>query len=115
MFSGTYHGKKAHEDDLDDVIQRARDVGCAKFMVTGSDLEESARAVDIARKYRASSFFLPSLDRKHGANKWFKRVSAMLLSVCTPAKRSFSTSIPAGRQKCSRSCERWPLNLKPQG
>ncbi|KAJ5179412.1 hypothetical protein N7492_002622 [Penicillium capsulatum] len=51
MFNGQYHGKQAHESDLDDVIQRARDVGCAKFMVTGSDLIESAQAVQIAQKY----------------------------------------------------------------
>ncbi|KAJ6015194.1 Deoxyribonuclease Tat-D [Penicillium herquei] len=51
MFSGTYHGKQAHECDLDDVIQRARDVGCEKFMVTGSDLVESEEAVKIARNY----------------------------------------------------------------
>ncbi|KAJ5812236.1 TatD family [Penicillium riverlandense] len=51
VFQGKYHGKEAHEDDLDDVIQRARDVGCAKFMVTGSDLIESQHAVDIASKY----------------------------------------------------------------
>lgn len=56
MFHGTYHGKKAHDDDLDDVIQRAKDVGCSKFMVTGSDLVESAEAVNIARKYRESAF-----------------------------------------------------------
>lgn len=55
MFNGSYHGKQAHEGDLDDVIQRARDVGCAKFMVTGSDLVESARAVEIARSYREST------------------------------------------------------------
>ncbi|KAJ5081576.1 TatD family [Penicillium alfredii] len=51
VFRGNYHGKQAHEDDLDDVIQRARDVGCSKFMVTGSDLEESKHAVAIASKY----------------------------------------------------------------
>lgn len=55
MFNGKYHGKQAHESDLDDVIQRARDVGCAKFMVTGSDLIESAQAVQIAQNYRESS------------------------------------------------------------
>lgn len=38
-----------------DIIQRARDVGCEKFMVTGSDLEESRRAVQIARDYRMSA------------------------------------------------------------
>ena len=52
VFRGEYHGKQAHEDDLDDVVQRARDVGCSKFMVTGSDLVESKHAVNIASKYR---------------------------------------------------------------
>lgn len=66
MFSGTYHGKQAHECDLDDVIQRARDVGCEKFMVTGSDLVESEEAVKIARNYRKLALSLkPSI---RGAN-----------------------------------------------
>lgn len=55
MFRGRYHGKQAHEADLDDVIQRAKDVGCSKFMVTGSDLVESAEAITIAKNYRKSS------------------------------------------------------------
>jgi TatD DNase family protein len=52
MFRGQYHGKQSHEDDVEDVIQRAKDIGCSKFMVTGSDLEESKHAVQIASKYR---------------------------------------------------------------
>lgn len=62
MFQGSYHGKQAHEADLDDVIQRAKDVGCAKFMVTGSDLVESVEAINIAKKYRQyPSATLPSV------------------------------------------------------
>jgi len=55
MFQGHYHGKQAHESDLDDVIQRAKEVGCEKFMVTGSDLEESQTAIQIARDHRESA------------------------------------------------------------
>ncbi|KAL4921220.1 hypothetical protein BDW62DRAFT_208563 [Aspergillus aurantiobrunneus] len=51
VFKGNYHGKQVHDDDLDDIIQRARDVGCHKFMVTGSDLQESKHAVEIAQRY----------------------------------------------------------------
>ncbi|KAL4755247.1 hypothetical protein BDW72DRAFT_200262 [Aspergillus terricola var. indicus] len=51
VFQGNYHGKQVHESDLDDIVQRARDVGCQKFMVTGSDLEESKRAIEIAQRY----------------------------------------------------------------
>lgn len=36
---------------MDDIIQRARDVGCKKFMVTGSDLEESRRVMDLSRNH----------------------------------------------------------------
>ncbi|KAL3468294.1 hypothetical protein BJX64DRAFT_282472 [Aspergillus heterothallicus] len=51
VFKGNYHGKQVHDDDLDDIVQRAKDVGCRKFMVTGSDLEESKNAIEIAQKY----------------------------------------------------------------
>ncbi|KAL1979951.1 hypothetical protein VTN96DRAFT_4859 [Rasamsonia emersonii] len=51
VFRGNYNGKQVHEDDLADIIERARNVGCEKFMVTGSDLEESKHAVQLAREY----------------------------------------------------------------
>ena len=50
-FRGEYHGNKHHEDDTEQVIQRAGDLGCVKFMVTGSDLEESKMAVDLAARF----------------------------------------------------------------
>ncbi|KAF2461527.1 deoxyribonuclease tatD [Lineolata rhizophorae] len=52
VFKGIYHGKQAHDDDFDSVVQRARDVGCEKMMVTGSDLKESEHAVRIAEEHR---------------------------------------------------------------
>jgi TatD DNase family protein len=52
VFRGEYHGRKVHDDDLSDIIQRAVDAGCQKFMVTGSDLVESQNAVQIASDYR---------------------------------------------------------------
>jgi TatD DNase family protein len=55
VFSGVYHGKRAHDSDLEDVVQRALDVGCVKMMVTGSDLNESAHAIQLADKYRTST------------------------------------------------------------
>ncbi|MCJ1259436.1 hypothetical protein MMC24_007273 [Lignoscripta atroalba] len=51
IFRGIYHGKQAHDDDIDDVLQRAVEVGCIKFMVTGSDLEESRKAVKMAKEH----------------------------------------------------------------
>ncbi|KAK2763994.1 hypothetical protein FQN54_009613 [Arachnomyces sp. PD_36] len=51
VFRGEYHGRKVHDDDLDDIIQRAVEAGCQKFMVTGSDLAESQNAIKIAQDY----------------------------------------------------------------
>ncbi len=51
MFHGIYHSKRAHPPDLPSVILRARASGCQKLMVTGSDLSESAHAIEIAKQY----------------------------------------------------------------
>lgn len=59
VFRGEYREKKVHDDDMDDIIERARDMGCMKFMVTGSDLEESRRAVEVARNYRTCISSIP--------------------------------------------------------
>ena len=46
-----HHGKRAHDDDLEHVIKRARDVGVRKMLVTGSDLEESKNAIKLAKEF----------------------------------------------------------------
>ncbi|EXJ86391.1 TatD DNase family protein [Capronia epimyces CBS 606.96] len=56
VFRGAYHGKQAHPDDLDDVVQRALDAGCTKLMVTGSSLQESRHAVEIAKRYPGTCY-----------------------------------------------------------
>jgi TatD DNase family protein len=51
VFHGVYHGKRGHEDDLDQVVQRALDIGCSKLMVTGSNVKESGHAIELAQKF----------------------------------------------------------------
>ena len=51
IYRGIYHDKKVHDDDIEHVVQRAVDVGCIKMMVTGSDLQESKKAVRLAEEY----------------------------------------------------------------
>ena len=51
VYHGVYHGKKAHDEDIKHVLLRAVDVGCVKMMVTGSDLQESRKAVRLAEEY----------------------------------------------------------------
>ena len=52
IFRGVYHDKQVHDDDLEDILQRAVEAGCVKLMVTGSDLDESKKAVKIAQEHR---------------------------------------------------------------
>jgi TatD DNase family protein len=51
VFRGSYHGTQRHDNDFEDVIQRALDAGCKKFMITGSDLDESKHAIEIAKAH----------------------------------------------------------------
>ncbi|KAK5116687.1 hypothetical protein LTR62_007361 [Meristemomyces frigidus] len=51
IFRGVYHGKKAHDDDLQNVVQRALEAGVRKMMVTGSDLTESKNAIKLAEDF----------------------------------------------------------------
>ena len=47
-----HHGKRRHPDDLGAVVARAAEVGCRKLIVTGSDLQSSRDALDLADEYR---------------------------------------------------------------
>ncbi|KAK1971409.1 TatD family hydrolase [Colletotrichum sublineola] len=51
IFRGLHHGKQRHPDDLEGVISRAKEVGCSKLIVTGSDFTSSRDALEIAKKY----------------------------------------------------------------
>ncbi|KAI4195497.1 MAG: hypothetical protein LQ350_007164 [Teloschistes chrysophthalmus] len=46
-----HHSTPSHPPDLPSVINRAASVGVRKFMVTGSDLAQSLKAIDLARQY----------------------------------------------------------------
>lgn len=54
MYSGSYHGTKRHASDLPAVLKRAKEAGCQKLILTGSDLEESKNALAIAKEHRES-------------------------------------------------------------
>ncbi|KAH7157007.1 hypothetical protein EDB81DRAFT_881294 [Dactylonectria macrodidyma] len=56
IFRGRYHGKQRHPDDLAGVIGRAREVGCTKLIVTGSDMTSSRHAIELADEYPGTVF-----------------------------------------------------------
>lgn len=49
MYQGSYHGSKKHEPDLDVVLKRAWSGGMDKMIITGGSLEDSKKALDLAR------------------------------------------------------------------
>ncbi|KAJ8925993.1 hypothetical protein NQ315_009848 [Exocentrus adspersus] len=49
MYSGVYNGKKKHEPDLQHVLQRSWDAGLDKIILTGGNLEESEKALELAK------------------------------------------------------------------
>ncbi|KAK4640152.1 hypothetical protein QC761_604470 [Podospora bellae-mahoneyi] len=77
IFRGRYHGKSRHPDDLQGVIDRAKEVGCTKLLVTGSSFKSSRDALKIASKFPnvvfttagihpcSSSIFSPSHHKHH--------------------------------------------------
>ena len=53
MFRGVYRGKRAHDDDTDAVLSRARAAGVEKIIITCGTLEESREGARAVRESRA--------------------------------------------------------------
>ena len=51
MYSGEYNGSSKHPPDLEAVLKRAEAAGVVKMMVTGGNLEESRRAIELAKSH----------------------------------------------------------------
>jgi len=49
VFNGVYHGKKAHEDDFSHMMERAREIGMKKMIVTVGHLDEAPTAIDLCK------------------------------------------------------------------
>ncbi|KAJ8935405.1 hypothetical protein NQ314_012824 [Rhamnusium bicolor] len=48
MYSGVYNGSKKHQPDLQQVLQRSWEAGLNKIIITGGNLEESKKALELA-------------------------------------------------------------------
>lgn len=57
MFQGWYHGKKAHEADLDQVLLRSRRANVTRQIVTAGNLQESRHGVELVAKHGTSFSF----------------------------------------------------------
>ncbi|KAJ7169721.1 Mg-dependent DNase [Mycena filopes] len=50
VFRGHYYGKKRHEDDMDTMLQRARNAGVKSMIITGTSLSESREALNLSKE-----------------------------------------------------------------
>ncbi|KAJ3480986.1 hypothetical protein NLG97_g7930 [Lecanicillium saksenae] len=57
VFRGKYRGHQKHPDDLEAVVDRAKQVGCTKLLVTGSDWHSINNAVDLAKEYPGTVYY----------------------------------------------------------
>lgn len=51
MFKGKYHGKKQHETDLSNILNRCRLTNVDKLLITGSSLEESRHSIKLCSEF----------------------------------------------------------------
>ncbi|KAH8131529.1 hypothetical protein ACSS6W_001707 [Trichoderma asperelloides] len=56
IYRGKHRGVQRHPDDLKDVIGRAKEVGCTKLIVTGSDFTSSRDSLELAKEFPGTCF-----------------------------------------------------------
>lgn len=49
MYQGIYHGSQKHQPDLDKVLERSWSNNLSKIIITAGNIEESKKALEIAR------------------------------------------------------------------
>lgn len=49
MYSGVYNGSKKHDNDLQQVLNRSWAAGLSKIFITGGNLEESRKALELTQ------------------------------------------------------------------
>jgi len=58
MYQGIYHGSQKHPPDLDKVLERSWNNNLSKIIITAGSVEESKKALEIARTDGKFSIYL---------------------------------------------------------
>jgi len=85
MYQGEYNGSSKHPPDLHSVLSRARSAGLVKMMVTGGNLEESKKAIELAKEHEdlyATVGCHPTrcneFDGEDGAEAYFEKLLELI-------------------------------------
>lgn len=107
QFTGSYHGRRKHASDLDDVVTRAKHRGVEKMLITGTSLKESREALHMAKQF--SAILAPGCTCRTDP-----QVCIVQLGV-TRHLRARLTSTPAGWTGTWRSWGRWLRRIEGKG
>lgn len=80
--SHAHLGSPEFEDDLDEVLERAREAGVTRFIVPGGDMEENRRILGLAERrpeFHAAVGVHPNALADEGGN-WLEELRAMVAS-----------------------------------
>lgn len=58
MYQGIYHGSQKHQPDLDKVLERSWKNNLSKIIITAGSVEESKKALEIAKLDGKFSIYL---------------------------------------------------------
>jgi TatD DNase family protein len=87
-----WKGKQVHSDDFDFVLQRARDSGVQKILVSGTNLEQCERAIALCKLYPGFLYCTIGVHPAHCA----EFLKPLLLPRPTPSATKVTIDPPSG-------------------
>jgi len=101
IFRGKHHGKQRHPDDLAGVIDRAKQVGCVKLLVTGSDFKSCRDALNLAEEFPGTVYATAGIHPCSSSIFSSKQPHANTTSEhSTPCDPDPSAPVPEDEQPC---------------
>jgi TatD DNase family protein len=87
QFKGIYHGKKYHEEDYEEVLERAKNIGVKKFIFSAGSIEDINISYDLSLKgnnYYITSGIHPTraseeLNKENNINLIFENLNNLIL------------------------------------
>ncbi|KAG9258114.1 uncharacterized protein F5Z01DRAFT_645139 [Emericellopsis atlantica] len=101
IFRGKQHGKQRHPDDLAGVIDRAKQVGCVKLLVTGSDFKSCRDALKLAEEFPGTVYATAGIHPCSSSIFSSKQPHANATSEhSTPCDPDPNAPVPEDEQPC---------------